>query len=231
MNYSIRCLDEQKIPYHIIKGKYKRLLIKYDAYGILEIHQPLFLDDVRVIMFIEEHLDWIVKHKPCRPLPHDKYEDGMTYLLLGKEYLLEINYSNHENVYFSDSKIIVHAAKEANIEKLLDKFRYEQAEIVFNEMLYKCFESMKSSLNKYPTLVIKKSVSRWGCCYYNKNQIMLNIALIHVPLILIEYVIYHELVHFLYPNHSKDFHNELKKYVSDEVKRRKYLKNYSVSYK
>ena len=98
-------------------------------------------------------------------------------------------------------------------------------------MLYKCFESMKSSLNKYPTLVIKKSVSRWGCCYYNKNQIMLNIALIHVPLILIEYVIYHELVHFLYPNHSKEFHNELKKYVSDEVKRRKYLKNYSVSYK
>jgi predicted metal-dependent hydrolase len=60
---------------------------------------------------------------------------------------------------------------------------------------------------------------------------MLNISLIHVPLALIEYVIFHELVHFVYPNHSKEFHALLKKYVHDERMKRQKLKNYCIIYK
>jgi predicted metal-dependent hydrolase len=84
---------------------------------------------------------------------------------------------------------------------------------------------------KYPNLIIKSSKSRWGCCYINENKIMLNISLIHVPLDLIEYVVFHELVHFVIPNHSKEFHDLLNRYVHNEKEKRNRLKNYCIVYK
>lgn len=231
MNYRIICLEEQKIPYCVLKKNVKKLKIGYNQNSILVITQPYSVRDIDVIKVVEANLDWIINHKPNRPVPHNHYEDLDTYLLLGKEYKLEINYSNHENVIKTADKIIVYSASQSHIEILLDKYRLEAAEIVFNEMLYRCFESMKQELNKYPKLIIKKSKTKWGCCYPQKNEIMLNLTLIHVPVQLIEYVIYHELVHFIHPNHSPMFHELLKKYVPDERKKRNLLKNQCITYK
>jgi predicted metal-dependent hydrolase len=215
MNYNIKILDDYKIPYIIIKKNYKRVTVKYNSNTVLEIRQPINFPDVRMIEFIEKHIDWILIHKPNRPIPHETYKNGDTYLFLGKEYRLVINYSNYEDVLLYDNEIVVHTASDKHVEKLLDKFRYDQAEIVFNEILYRSFTTMQEHLVKYPSLVIKSAKSRWGCCYINENKIMLNISLIHIPLSLIEYVIFHELVHFVHPNHSKDFHELLKKITKE----------------
>ena len=231
MNYRIEVLELHQIPYVIYKKRYKRVSIKYNSSSVLEIKQPLRFPDVEMIKFVENHLDWILVHKPIRPLPHETYKNNDSYLLLGKEYILNINYSNYQDVIISGNKIIVHAANDFNVPKLLEKFRYEQAEIVFNEILYRSFISIKEHLLKYPSLTIKAAKSRWGCCYINEYRIMLNISLIHVPLDLIEYVIFHELVHFVHPNHSKEFHSLLNIYVHNEKEKRNRLKNYCIVYK
>lgn len=224
MNYKIQILDDNNIPYIILKKSYKRVSIKYNSNCILEIRQPLFFPDVEMIKFIEKHIDWIIVHKPIKPVPHEYYKDGDSYLFLGKELTLKIVYSNHQDVIICNNQIIVHTANDKNIVKLLEKFRFEQAEIVFNEILYRSFTSIQEHLNIYPKLTIKKAKSRWGCCYIKENRIMLNISLIHTPLSLIEYVVFHELVHFVHPNHSKEFHNLLSMYVRDEKKKRNELK-------
>lgn len=231
MNYNINILDNHNIPYIIIKKNYKRVTVKYNTNSVLEIRQPIGFSDVRMIEFIENHIDWILIHKPNRPIPHETYKNGDSYLFLGKEYKLVVNYSNYQDVKLYDKEIVVHTASDKNVEKLLEQFRYDQAEIVFNEILYRSFTSMKEHLSKYPTLIIKKAKSRWGCCYINENKIMLNISLIHVPLSLIEYVIFHELVHFIHPNHSKSFHDMLRKYVYDEKEKRNRLKEFCITYK
>ena len=231
MNYHIEILEQNHIPYIIIKKKYKRVSVKYNANCVLEIRQPNSFPDVEMIKFIEKHIDWIIVHKPHRLLPHEKYVNGDSYLLLGKEYMLNIIYSNYQDVKICNNQVIVHTANDRNIDKLLEKFRYEQAEMVFNEILYRSFVSMEKHLTKYPTLVIKPAKSRWGCCYVNENKIMLNISLIHVPLELIEYVIFHELVHFIHPNHSNMFHELLSMYVLNEKVKRNKLKNYCINYK
>ena len=60
---------------------------------------------------------------------------------------------------------------------------------------------MSHYLNKYPLLEIKRYKSRWGCCYPKKNKIIINVSVVNLPLELIEYVIYHELTHFVFDNH------------------------------
>lgn len=231
MGYVISVLDEQNIPYIIIKKRIKRLTIKYNASMVLEIHQPINFPDISTIKFVEDHIDWIINHRPNRPVPHETYKDGDSYFLLGKEHTIEIVYSNHETVVANNDKIIIYTRSDDRTEQVLEKFRYECADVVFNEILYKSFTAMQEHLVKYPTLIVKRAKSRWGCCYVKENKIMLNISLIHVPLALIEYVVFHELVHFIYPNHSKEFHNMLQMYVRDEKSKRNALKKYCVVYK
>ena len=48
--------------------------------------------------------------------------------------------------------------------------------------------------------------SRWGSCAVNKGIVTFNLRLLCRPEICTEYVIYHELAHFLVPDHSDAFH-------------------------
>ena len=51
----------------------------------------------------------------------------------------------------------------------------------------------------------------------------LNIELIKKPKFCIEYVIFHELVHLIYPNHSREFYDYLALYMSDWEQRKELL--------
>ena len=98
MNYLIEVLENYQIPYVILKKSYKRVTIKYNSNSILEIRQPKWFPDVEMIKFVEKHIDWIIVHKPIRPIPHTSYNNGDSYLLLGREYVLNIIYSNYQDV-------------------------------------------------------------------------------------------------------------------------------------
>jgi len=61
-------------------------------------------------------------------------------------------------------------------------------------------------------LKVRKMKTRWGVCNKKSMSITLNTELIHKDVSLIDYVIIHELCHFKYMDHSKDFWNEVEKY-------------------
>ncbi len=60
-----------------------------------------------------------------------------------------------------------------------------------------------------PLIEIKKYKSRWGSCYYRDHRVSFHLGLIHLEKELIDYVVLHELVHFLQPNHSALFYQEI----------------------
>ena len=60
----------------------------------------------------------------------------------------------------------------------------------------------------YNRISIRKQKTRWGSCS-SKDNINLNMNLLHLPSELIDYVLLHELVHTKVKNHSKDFWDEL----------------------
>ena len=59
---------------------------------------------------------------------------------------------------------------------------------------------------------IRNQRTRWGSCS-SKDNISLNMKLLHLPDHLIDYILLHELVHTRVKNHSKDFWNELETVV------------------
>ena len=75
-----------------------------------------------------------------------------------------------------------------------------------------------------PEITIRKMKSRWGSCFYLKNKITFNFSLIFLPQELIDYVIIHELCHFIEPNHSARFYAEIEKRLPEYRLREKQLK-------
>ena len=73
------------------------------------------------------------------------------------------------------------------------------------------------------SLRVRTCISRWGSCQKQTRTIMLNRALYFAPLRLVEYVVLHECVHLLVPNHQKRFHDTMQTYMPDYKNRRREL--------
>ena len=84
--------------------------------------------------------------------------------------------------------------------------------IALCEKVYPYFE-MKGI--KYPQIKFRKMVSRWGSCHTVKGVLTFNINLMYASIDCIEYVVLHEFTHFLQPNHSRRFYEELEKVCPD----------------
>ena len=78
-----------------------------------------------------------------------------------------------------------------------------------------------------PNLKIRKMTSRWGVCNIKNHNVTLNLELSKYNIECLNYVIVHELSHFIHPNHSKDFWFLVGKYYPNYKEIRKYLRNNS----
>ena len=78
----------------------------------------------------------------------------------------------------------------------------------------------------YPKLKIRTMKTRWGVCNRKDNSVTLNLELIKKDIKYLDYVIVHELSHFVYFDHSKNFWLEVCKYSPNYKELRKELRSY-----
>ena len=109
-------------------------------------------------------------------------------------------------------------------QNLVYEWYYEKALLHFFNILQEFNKIVKQEIKD---IKIRQMKTRWGSCNPHKSYINLNIELIKKPKICIEYVVFHELVHLIYPNHSKEFYNYLSLYMSDWEKRKHILEKTS----
>ncbi len=79
----------------------------------------------------------------------------------------------------------------------------------------------------YNRVFVKNQKTRWGSCSEKKN-INLNINLVSLPDILMDYAIMHELVHTKELNHSSQFWDLLEKYMKNAKVLDRELQQYSL---
>ncbi len=223
----IKALDDKNIPYEIIRNNNKNFRLKINDLGNVKIVFPYLTKESSLITFVEKHISWIEEKRAEILLKQVSYVQDSVHFIYGEKCTLKINYSKTTRVDKVGNIVMISTPNQNKIREIFLEWRKNTAELVFKEILYKCFSNMQDYLKKYPELTIKTSKTKWGCCYINQNKIMLNLALTQVPFNLIEYVVYHELVHFLVKDHSKIFHLTLQRFVPDERQLSKELKTYT----
>ena len=71
---------------------------------------------------------------------------------------------------------------------------------------------------------VQNMKSKYGCCFYTQQRIKLSTRLVHEPKEVIDSIIIHELAHFYYPNHQKDFYKFVNQHCPNYKACERYLK-------
>lgn len=134
--------------------------------------------------------------------------------------------------YFGKSYDVVYGFLDVSIEgnKIYAKdekslFRYLNESIVkiYLERLMYWYNVFEEDIPK-PNLKIRKMTSRWGVCNTKNHNVTLNYQLVKYDISCLDYVIVHELSHFIHPNHSKEFWGLVGKYYPRYKECRRMLK-------
>ena len=144
-----------------------------------------------------------------------KQEKNNQFYFLGKKY--DIIIVPTIDIEICDDKIFVKNTD------YLNKWLKKRTEQIYKQRLDYIYNLYKEDI-PYPKLRIRKMKTRWGVCNRKDNIVTLNSELIKYGYQQIDYVIVHELSHFIYFDHSKNFWLQVSKYCKDYKEIRKTLK-------
>ncbi|MBA2861852.1 M48 family metallopeptidase [Methanococcus maripaludis] len=209
-------IENVKIIRKKIKNMY--LVVNPDCSIVLKV--PPHVSDEYIHSFIKKKENWIKKHLDNfeslnTNSAEKRYVDGEIFKYLGENYVLKIHLSKKEGLEILDGYFNLHISEIDDFEKkkkIIQKFYRKHAEIELFEIFKNSYMVVTKNI---PDFAVRKMKKRWGSCSFHKNKIILNERLIEKPKECIEYVVFHELAHLKYPNHSKEFYNYLTELMPD----------------
>lgn len=146
----------------------------------------------------------------------DLREDGYVYIF-GKKYQIVVRDIKKKQCAIHGDSIYVYTSY---IENVLGIYL---SQILYEYLKTRTAEYLPLFNRPMPRIQIKQYKGRWGSCYDQLNFVTFNFSLVYLDKELIDYVIVHELCHFIEPNHSLRFYAEVKKRMPDYKKRMKIL--------
>lgn len=186
----------------IIKRSNRHIYLRVRE-NMLWITSPASLSDEFIKDMILKNYDMIVKALCIPPS-----ESGRLHFF-GKDYPLEIIGSAFNLVEPLQDKIIIHTKKKENshIQKLVSLFYAKE----LSKFVEKNLPPIKSAfhLNEEITFAYKNVKTYFGECFPKRRHIILATKLAKYEPGYILSVIYHEMAHFYYQNHSMQFYSLL----------------------
>ena len=158
------------------------------------------------------------------------YVTGEGFRYLGKELRLKLAQGKNEvmadgvYLYLTISDPNDAEAKAKQISKWYDRRCRE----MFSHLITELYPTFRKYGVAEPKLMLRNMSSRWGSCQPKRGIITLNKRLIETPRNCIEYVVMHEFIHFLHPNHTKKFYDLLSALMPDWKERKDVLESGNV---
>lgn len=209
MNYQI---NHQHYKVIIEKKNNKNTYIRITDNEEIYVTTNYFTSKNKIIKLLDDNQSKIEKMINSKKKQQQKKQQ---FWYLGKTY--EINYTPTKKVTITENQINVETPRK------LELWLKKQTKQLFQERLEICYQKFQEPI-PYPILKIRNMKSRWGVCNKKNNSVTLNSNLMQYDISQIDYVIIHELSHFVHFNHSKSFWNTVEKYDPNYKQNRKALK-------
>ena len=172
-----------------------------------------FVTNSMIKSFIEKNEDDIIRMNETVQRKEKKNEE---FYYLGNSYGVVV-LNTVSKIEFVGNQVFV------KNKTYLNTFLKNECERIFNERVKICYNLFEEDI-PYPKVMIGKMKRKWGYCNKRQELIKLNFELIKYSIDEIDYVIIHELCHFLEFNHSKNFWKYVKKYKPNYKENTKVLK-------
>lgn len=205
-------IDGNKYRVEVVKKGNKNTYIKVKDDLTIYVTTNYFMrrGDIKDLLYKEE--DFLKKMLNKVKVRNEKESD---FYYLGKKY--DIIMVPFDDIEVTEDKIFCKS------NDILEKWLKKQMKEVFVERLNYCFGLFEEKI-PFPSLKIRTMKTRWGVCNKSNLTVTLNSKLIRYDINVIDYVIIHELSHFVHFDHSRDFWKTVEKYKKNYKKYANMLK-------
>jgi predicted metal-dependent hydrolase len=131
-------------------------------------------------------------------------EKENNFYYMGRKYDI-IVVSTLKTIEFDENHVYVKSMDSLN------RWYKKEMKNLFKEKIDYYYNQFEEDI-PYPILKIRKMKTRWGVCNKRDDSITLNSNLMKYDVSALEYVVVHELSHFVHFDHSKQFWETVKKY-------------------
>jgi predicted metal-dependent hydrolase len=160
------------------------------------------------------------------------YQGGEKLNYLGQTYNLVVQPALRQEEVLFDSENVYLLVRDGRScgerEEMIEQWYREKAKLFFKQSLERIYPLLAGQGVTKPELKIRKMKTRWGSCSLKTRKVTLNLELIKMSPAVIDYVVLHELIHFIHQNHGKAFYNCLGELMPDWKERRRHLKDLSL---
>ncbi len=210
--------------FKLIRTIRKTLSIHVTHDGEVIVKAPIFIPSGVVRQFVGQKIDWIKKHvaktQKLSAKKKKQYTEGEEFMYLGKTYKLHVG--NFKEISLTDTLNFPHSLV-FRVGTEIKEWYVRQAKRIITERVKYHADIMKA---QYINIKFSDTISKWGSCTA-ENSLQFNWRLIMAPILVIDYVVVHELVHTWDKNHGRKFWNKVSYYKPAYKQYRKWLNDHS----
>ena len=226
-------LDDLETTVQVVieRKKMKTCRLKVYPDGAVKISIPKKTSFKWVCGYVESKKLWILeKLQEFEKRKNDavvrEVRNGASIRFLGEYLIVLISECTKQSVQRDGYVLYINtpcAEDDEKIRRQFDKWWKSESLKYLNTLVDKFYPVIELFGIPRPEISVRKMKTLWGSCSISKRKVTFNIELTQAKPEVIEYIVLHELVHFIQPDHSKLFYDFLSTYMPDWKERKKTL--------
>lgn len=237
MNTSKHTLTVNDIEVQVVRKKIKNLhLAVYPPDGHVRVAVPLHITDENVRLAVVSKISWIKKqqthYRAQSRQSQREMVSGESHYLWGKRYRLEVieRHGRHEVEIKNNSWLRLYSqpgTSTKNREFVISELYRSEVKKRVPELIAKWEPIIGEPVLDWG---VKKMKTKWGSCTIEAKRIWLNLELAKKPTECLEYILVHEIVHFLERLHNDNFRFHMDKFMPQWRLHRDVLNSYPLAH-
>lgn len=221
----------KSITVRIDKKQMKTCRLKVYPDRSVQFSVPDSVSDEWIIKYLNQKSEWLERKidlfvATTGYAATNEIRNGFSIRMFGEDLIFSVSESSKNYIYREGRNICIGSKNPNDQTGLMKQFEtwWRKESLKFLE---KRVNELYLIIKKYgkplPKVQLRKMKTLWGSCSVNRAVVTFNQYLIKAKPVCIDYVVLHELVHFIYPNHSKQFYDFLSIHMPDWKARKKIL--------
>lgn len=204
-------IDLGALEVEVVQKDIKNIhLSVYPPDGRVKIAAPERMDLETVRMFAISKLSWIKKTRD-KMLSQDReapreFTSRESHYYLGKRYLLEVEEKETKSsVRIKHNKLFMQirpGSEPAQRREVLHEWYRAQLKKILPTMISKWEKKIGVEVGEFG---VRRMKTKWGTCNSEAKRIWINLELAKKPIVCLEYIVVHEMVHLLERSHNQRF--------------------------
>lgn len=218
------------LPVSVSFKKMKQVRLKVFPNGEIKLSAPVGTPELWITEYlasktpwIEEKVDLFLQTRAVEKEEH--FVSGYSTRILGRQLTIQVYEARRKQIVREDGVLHIYTPEkdQQKIDKQVNNWWQQVSKHYFEDVVQRLYPIIEKHSIECPSVCVKKMATLWGSCSRKNHKVNLNFYLYKASVPCVEYVILHELAHFLYPHHNKDFYDLITVHMPDWQDRKRQL--------